>query len=303
MSVNKLSSSIGKSKIFRNTAIAAALFAAVVGNQSCADKNKGMPIRLQEMNISAAENTEKSSEMVKINDNKVSLNYVSNGTADWDQKSINYSIEIDKHEDGKIIVLIEWDSYYGAESDRGATPEFEKKFETELSYGSIEEFNQKFTNECNAYLDEAMADVMKNKESYQENVSEYDSEFSSKTELLTGWLKYMVDNKHIAQKNPAQKEGNIVVVPFARKGQNIRLTLQKPNIETVVVNKAWEKSYGYDLKINSKKTQVYITDDAITSAQAIFDKLPDSIKKHISEQDKYEKFLPKCLEAVQLLKE
>jgi hypothetical protein len=44
-------------------------------------------------------------------------------------------------------------------------------------------------------------------------------------------------------------------------------------------------------------------DDAIKAAEALFDKLPDSLKNNISEQDKYERFLPKCLEAVQLIQQ
>ena len=116
-----------------------------------------MPVRCENMDLSVKENTDKASEAIKIENNKVSLSYVTDGDIEWKQKEITYTLEVNKDVDGKIVVHLEGDTYFGNEIETNV------KLNTDFTYASLEDFNAHFTDQCGDYLDNAMADL-KNEE-------------------------------------------------------------------------------------------------------------------------------------------
>jgi len=298
--INKITSSLGKSKSLRNLAIATALFGVMTATQSCWDKNKGMPVRSEKMDLSVKSNTDQASEAIKINNNKVSLTYVTDGDIEWKQKEITYTLELDRHKDGKITVHLKGDTYFGTDGENTV------KLDTDFTYESIEEFNEQFPDKCGEYLDNAMADLKKEEDQFkgedEQASSEYDSEFSSKTEMLTGWLKYYTNNKYKAQENPVQKEGDVVTLPIKRNGNKFDFKIKQNETKAGLESKTKEKSKIYDITINGKTTAVPLAEDPLVFAQELTDYVEWVLKVGtISNKHKTENFFGKCLEVNQLL--
>jgi len=294
-------------KFLRNTAIIASLLTVMNTTQSCKDnKNAGMPVHADAIDISHEEATETTSEYIQIDNNKVTLNYTFDiaENADWNRKNIKYTLEVNRWEDNKIIAVLNGSSYYGAESDRGATPENENTFWQEFGYDSLKEFNERSPDEIKGYINSVM-DNLQSINIYQTTPDddikvneEAQKEIQEKTAKLTGYLKYKMNTRE----SSVQKQWDEVLLPIRRNDNKFDFTIKENKTGIKLQNNKKENAKTYDITLNGKTTTVALSEDDLTFAEGITKEVEKMLKVwDISQKIEDEAFLWKGLEVKQLL--
>lgn len=295
-------------KFLRNATIIASLLTVMNTTQSCKDnKNAGMPVHADPIEFSQKESTETTSEYLKIDNNKVTLNYTfdMDENAEWNKKNIQYTLEVNRWEDNKIIATLKGSAYYGAESDRGVTPENENTFSQGFAYDSPEDCDERFPDEIKRYINSVMDNLQNNNKIYQTNPDDYVSinqeaqnEINEKTAKLTGYLKYKMNAHELS----VVKQGDEVVLPITRNGNRFDFAIKENKTGINLQNDKKENAKTYDITLNGKTTTVALSEDDLTFAEELTKEVEKLLKVwDISQKIEDEAFLWKGLEVKQLL--
>ena len=285
----------------KHAIVITALASALLGWASCSKEKAGMPYTLEEMDLSDT-GYELWDDAISLKNNEISYNY---SISDFGQdKNINYKIKIEKDNNNKIVVNLEGKTYFS---------EFEpESIDHTFTYNSFDEFSTNFTPQCNQYLEDAMMKLLNADQELYKAFEEtdqtikikdkYETQFASHAEMLNGWLKHSIEKQHLPNKVDAvQKDDDKVIVPLKWGSRTYKVILQKAP-EEFSAAKYLDGETMYSINIDGKTTHVKLDDNVHQFANELFDQLPNKIKNEVSDQDKYEKVLPKLLEAFALLK-
>ena len=283
MGINKPKHSSNKThKFLRNTAIIASLLTVMNTTQSCVDKNKGMPVRANDIELTSKESTETTKEYISIDNNKVSFNYTFDidSKSEWNQKDIKYTLEVNKSEDGKIEALLSGSTYYGAESDRDGN---ENIFKQGFAYTSLNDFNTRSGDEISRYINSVMDNLQSQNKTYITTADDYENvninqdaqnEVSKKTAKLAGYLKYKM-NTH---ESTVRKEGDVVLLPIRRNDHKFDFKIQANKSGDMLPLEMGEKSIAYDITLNGKTEKVNLSVDPMKFAEKLTKYVEKSLK-------------------------
>ena len=269
-------------KTGRHVVVASALVSALLGNQSCVDKNKGMPVRANDIELTSKESTETTKEYISIDNNKVSFNYTFDidSKSEWNQKDIKYTLEVNKSEDGKIEALLSGSTYYGAESDRDGN---ENVFKQGFAYTSLNDFNTRSGDEISRYINSVMDNLQSQNKTYITTADDYENvninqdaqnEVSKKTAKLAGYLKYKM-NTH---ESTVRKEGDAVLLPIRRNDHKFDFKIQANKTGPMLTLQVGERFIAYDITLNGKTETIKLSEDPMKFAEKLTKYVEKSLK-------------------------